>query len=144
MLGNPDMLLTYTFVPDVAHAMILLGENDNALGQIWHVPNAETITTRQYIEQIFAEVNKPTKITAIPKPILWLLGRFDPVIGAVYEMTYQFEEPFILDHSKFVRAFGNIATPTRIVIPQTVNWYRANPKHTQDRPARLQTVPSRS
>jgi hypothetical protein len=43
-------------------------------------------------------------------------------------MTYQFEQPFIVDHSKCVRAFSNIATPIKAVIPQTVSWYRAHPK----------------
>lgn len=129
IVGKPDMPHTYTYVPDVAHAMILLGENNSALGQIWHVPNAETITSRQYIEQIFATVGNPAKISAAPKPILWLMGIFDPIIREVYEMAYQFEQPFIVDHSKFVRAFGNIATPVKTVIPQTVDWYRANPKH---------------
>ena len=128
VLGNPDLPHTYTFVPDVARAMVMLGEADCALGQIWNVPNAPTITSRRYIEQIFAEVGKPARIAAAPKPLLWLLGRFNPTIGAVYEMTYQFEQPFILDHSKFVRAFGDIATPTKTVVAETVAWYRANPQ----------------
>lgn len=128
VLGNPDLPHTYSYVPDVARAMIMLGGADDAFGQIWHVPNAETISTRQYIEQIYAYVAKPTRIAPAPKPILWLLGRFDPVMASVYEMSYQFEEPFILDHSKFVRAFGDISTPIRDIIPATVAWYRANPK----------------
>ncbi|MBA3869296.1 MAG: NAD-dependent epimerase/dehydratase family protein [Anaerolineae bacterium] len=129
VIGNPDMLHTYSYVPDVANAMVTLGGADSALGQIWHVPNAETITTRQYIELIFANIGKPVKISAAPKPILWLMGLFNPTINAVYEMTYQFEEPFILDSSKFVRTFDNSATPIKAVIAETVAWYRANPKH---------------
>jgi nucleoside-diphosphate-sugar epimerase len=128
VLGNLDMPHTYTYVPDVAQAMVTVGEADSALGQIWHVPTAETLTTRQYIEQIFREIGKPTKIAAAPKPLLWLLGRFNPMIAAVYEMVYQFEQPFIVDNSKFARTFGNIATPIKSVITETVAWYRANPQ----------------
>lgn len=128
VLGNPNMPHTYTFVPDAARAMITLGEADSAVGQIWNVPNAATITTAQYIEQIFAAIGKPAKIAAAPKPILWLLGRFNPTIDAVYEMTYQFEQPFILDHSKFVAAFGNTATPIPLVITETLAWYRSHPQ----------------
>ena len=51
-----------------------------------------------------------------------------PTIDAVYEMTYQFEQPFILDHRKFVAAFGDLSTPIKGVIPETVAWYRANPQ----------------
>ena len=129
VIGNPDMLHTYSYVPDVANAMVTLGGADSALGQIWHVPNAETLTTRRYIELIFANIGKPVKISAAPKPLLWLMGLYNPMIKAVYEMTYQFEEPFILDSSKFVRTFGNTATPIKAVIAATVAWYRANPQH---------------
>jgi nucleoside-diphosphate-sugar epimerase len=128
VLGNPNMPHTYSYVPDVAQAMITVGQADCALGQIWHVPNAATITTAGYIGQIFAAIGQPAKIAAAPKPALWLLGRFNPTIAAVYEMTYQFEQPFILDHSKFVAAFGNMATPVPAVVTETLAWYRSHPQ----------------
>jgi nucleoside-diphosphate-sugar epimerase len=129
VLGKPDMLHTYTYVPDVAQAMVRVGAAEDALGQIWHAPAAETLTTRQYIERIFGEIGKPAKVAAAPKPILWLMGRFSPTIDAVYEMLYQFEAPFVVDNSKFTRAFGNIATSIECVISETLAWYRANPQH---------------
>jgi hypothetical protein len=39
-------------------------------------------------------------------------------------MLYEFEEPFVVvDHSAFVRAFGDHATPLREAIERTVRWY---------------------
>jgi hypothetical protein len=39
-------------------------------------------------------------------------------------MLYEFEEPFVIDHSKFERAFGEHATPLGEAIGYTVRWYR--------------------
>jgi nucleoside-diphosphate-sugar epimerase len=44
-------------------------------------------------------------------------------------MLYEFEEPFVVDHSKFEEAFGEQATPLREAIRGTVRWYR------EERPA---------
>jgi hypothetical protein len=45
------------------------------------------------------------------------------------EMLYEFEEPFVVDHSKFEEAFGEQATPLRESIQRSVRWYR------EERPA---------
>jgi nucleoside-diphosphate-sugar epimerase len=38
-------------------------------------------------------------------------------------MLYEFEEPFVADHSKFERAFGDHATPLEKAVGDTVRWY---------------------
>src|SRR5713226_7086066 len=30
-----------------------------ATGQMWHLPNAETVTTRRFVEMVFAQVGRP-------------------------------------------------------------------------------------
>ncbi len=40
-------------------------------------------------------------------------------------MLYEFEEPFVVDHSKFKQAFGEQATPLKEAIGATVRWYRS-------------------
>src|SRR6266508_1691804 len=52
VLGDPDQLHTYTFIGDFGRALAVLGERDEALGEVWHVPSAPTMTTRQFIELI--------------------------------------------------------------------------------------------
>lgn len=128
VLGNPDMPHTYTYIADVGRALVLLGQHDQTFGQIWHIPSAETLTTRQFIERIFAEIGKPAKVSAAPKLILKLLGLVNPIIHSVAEMIYQFEQPFILDGTKMARTFGFQPTATADVIRETVAWYRANPQ----------------
>jgi nucleoside-diphosphate-sugar epimerase len=122
--GNPDARHTYTFIDDFAKGLVTLGEHDEALGQAWHVPSAETLTTRDFIALIFKELEKPVKIQVAPRWLISLLGIFDPVIREVPEILYQSEQPFVVDHSKFERAFGADTTPHREAIRRTLDWYR--------------------
>ena len=63
--GNLDMPHTYTYVPDFAQALMILGERDEALGQVWHVPSAETLTTRQFVTMIYEELQQPPKMSGM-------------------------------------------------------------------------------
>ncbi|HXX76930.1 MAG TPA: SDR family oxidoreductase [Ktedonobacteraceae bacterium] len=124
VVGNPDLLHTYTYVPDIGKGLVMLGERDEALGQAWHLPSAQTITTRQFIEMIFTETAYPARVQAIPNLLLKTLAAFNPMMREVAEMLYEFEEPFIVDHTRFVQAFGNNATPLHDAIAVTVEWFR--------------------
>jgi nucleoside-diphosphate-sugar epimerase len=122
--GDPDQPHTYSYVPDIGKGLVILGEREEALGQVWHLPSPETLTTRQFVEMIFEEVGKPASIQAAPKILLRALGIFNPPLRETIEMLYEFEEPFIVDDSRFEREFGERATPLREAIRRTVRWYR--------------------
>jgi nucleoside-diphosphate-sugar epimerase len=124
VVGNPNLPHTYTYVPDIGKGLVILGERDEALGQVWHLPSAQTVTTRQFIEMIFAETGYSARVQAVPNLILKTLALFNPMLREVVEMLYEFEEPFIVDHSRFERTFGNHATPLQEAIHTTVEWFR--------------------
>jgi len=127
VVGNPDLPHTYTHVPDVGEGLVVLGERDEALGRAWHLPSPETVTTRRFVELVFEEVGGPAKIQRAPKALLQVLGLFNPAVREMIEMLYEFEEPFVVDHSQFARAFGDHATPLREAVGQTVRWYKKHP-----------------
>jgi nucleoside-diphosphate-sugar epimerase len=77
------------------------------------------------VETIFEEVGKPARVQAAPKILLRAMGLFNPPLRETIEMLYEFEEPFVVDHSAFERAFGIRATPLREAIKETVRWYRS-------------------
>lgn len=131
LTGNPEMPHTYSYTDDIARALVILGAEDRALGEAWHIPSPPTLTTRQVIEKLYAETGHPPKIAVAPKPIMGLLGLFSPMIREVNEMVYEFEAPFLMDHSKFAAAFGDIATPWEQVIPATVAWFRQHTAQAQ-------------
>jgi nucleoside-diphosphate-sugar epimerase len=123
--GDPDQPHTYTYAPDIGRGLVILGEREEALGRAWHLPSPETVTTRRFVETIFEEVGKPARVQAAPKILLRAMGLFNPPLRETIEMLYEFEEPFVVDHSAFERAFGIRATPLREAIKETVLWYRS-------------------
>jgi nucleoside-diphosphate-sugar epimerase len=127
--GDPDQPHTYTYVPDIGKGLVILGEHEEALGRAWHLPSPETVTTRQFVEMIFEDVGKPARVQAAPKILLRAMGLFNPALREIVEMLYEFEEPFVVDDSRFEREFGEEATPLREAIQRTVRWYR------EERPA---------
>jgi nucleoside-diphosphate-sugar epimerase len=133
--GDLSQPHTYTYVPDIGKGLVILGEREEALGQVWHLPSPETLTTREFVELIFEEVGKPARLQAAPKFLLRALGLFNPGIRETIEMLYEFEEPFVVDHSKFEQAFGEYATPLKEAIGETVRWYRSQRAAGDMRPA---------
>ncbi len=125
MLGNLDVPHTYTYITDFGKGLVMLGAHDGALGQSWHIPNAPTLTTRQMLTLFFEEVNMSPKMRTVPAIVLKSLGLFNPLIREVAEMLYEFTGPFVVESSKFVQTFGDIATPHREAVRQTLEWYRS-------------------
>jgi nucleoside-diphosphate-sugar epimerase len=123
-IGNPDRLHTYTFIDDFGKALVTLGERDEASGKGWHVPSAPAITTRSFVEKVYDELGKRTKLSIAPRFAIALLGRFDENVRELREMLYQFERDFVMDSSRFESTFGTQPTPLAQAIGQTLDWYR--------------------
>lgn len=124
IMGKADVLHTYSYVPDVAKAMVMLGGREEALGKVWHVPVAETLTTRQFIEQIYKETGGTAKIQPAPKIAVRILGLFNPVVREIVEMLPQFEQDYVMSGDKFKSTFGDIATPLDKAIHETVTYFK--------------------
>lgn len=140
VLGNPDLPHTYSYMPDIGKALVMLGAAEQALGQVWHIPSATTVTTRQLLQMVGDASGQPVRLQRTPKLLLQLLSLFNADIREVLEMTYQFEEPFVVDGSKFTRTFGAHATPLTTAIQATVAWWRQQEKgngHSTPRKATL-------
>jgi nucleoside-diphosphate-sugar epimerase len=123
-LGDPDALHTYTFIHDFAAGLVTLAQRDEALGEVWHIPSAETITTRRFIEVVFQQVARPARLQTVPTLMISMLGVFLPPMRAVKETLYQSERPWVVDHSKFARAFGSRPTPHEQAIAETIAWFQ--------------------
>jgi nucleoside-diphosphate-sugar epimerase len=114
VFGNPDKIHTYTFTPDAGKATALLGNTDDAYGQVWHVPTTkEKLTTKQWVELIAEEIGTAPKMQKVPTWMLRVLGLFNPLIKEFPEMLYQNEMDYVFDSSKFEKRFGMMATPPK-------------------------------
>jgi nucleoside-diphosphate-sugar epimerase len=126
-LGDPDALHTYTFIEDFAAGLVTLAQRDEALGEVWHIPSAETVTTRRFIDMVFQQIKRSARLQTVPKLMISMLGVFVPPMQAVRETLYQSERPWVMDHSKFARAFGSRPTAHEQAIAETVAWFQSRP-----------------
>ncbi|MBN8579596.1 MAG: NAD(P)H-binding protein [Anaerolineae bacterium] len=129
LVGNVDIPHTHTYIPDFGKALVILGERDEADGKPWHVPNDNPkITQREMLTMIAAEMGIEPKFSAMGKTMMWIGGLFIPEAKETVEMMYEFEQPFIVDSSRFENAFGMKATPMKDAIKETVAWYKSHPE----------------
>ncbi len=91
---------------------------------MWHVPNAETVTTRRFVQMVFESAGRSARLRAAPRWGIAMAALFNPTLRAVREQLYQSERPWIVDSSKFEHTFGWTATPLPDAIAPTVAWFR--------------------
>jgi nucleoside-diphosphate-sugar epimerase len=124
--GNLDAPHSLMYIEDFARGLVTLGERDEAVGQAWHIPCADPLTGRQFLQMAFELAGRPVKIGSYSRLSLTLAGLFVPIAREVIEMLYEFEAPFVVESSKFARAFGpSPATPHREALKQTLAWFQA-------------------
>jgi nucleoside-diphosphate-sugar epimerase len=122
--GNPGLVHTFTYIHDFAKAIVNVGTANDTFGQIWHTPNAPAVNLYEWIKLFEAEMQTKARVIVLPGFIVRIAGIFDSMIKEYYELAYQFEYPYLLNHDKYIRRFGNHATPVSAIAKMTVEWYR--------------------
>lgn len=128
-LGPLDVPHTYTYIGDFGRTLAELGAREDALGQIWHVPNDRPSITNRELGTLFAEALGVTpKFSPATKSMMLLAGLFVPSIREMWEMFYEFEKPFVVDSGKAERLLGLKPTPVKQAVAETVAWFKAHPR----------------
>jgi nucleoside-diphosphate-sugar epimerase len=98
---------SYTSIHDVARTLVTAANDERAYGRAWLVPSVEPLTVAQLTRR-FAEVNGAprAKVSAIPYPVLWATGLFQPFVKELRTTRYQFTKPFVVDASLTEKTFG--------------------------------------
>lgn len=125
VLGDPDAPHSWTYLPDIAAALVTLGADERAWGRPWHVPTGPPLSQRE----IYAAL---ARIAAVPPPALrpvrpWLIraaGIAVPYMREFGEVAYQFTEPFEMDSSAFQNTFHISPTPVAEALSATLSWWR--------------------
>jgi nucleoside-diphosphate-sugar epimerase len=129
LIGRIDLPHTHTYLKDFGTALVILGERDEGDGQVWHVPNEMPMMTQGELVRLFAEeAGVELKTSSMGRMMMRIGGLFIPEAKESVEMMYEFDQPFIVDSSKFEKTFGMKATPMREAIKETVAWYKSHPQ----------------
>lgn len=124
VLGNPDLPHTYTYIRDFAEALINLADHEQAYGEVWHVPNPPTETTRQWLNRVGDQVGRPLNVRSAGPALVSVLALFSPQLREMKEMMYEFTEPYIVDDGKYRAAFPAQTTDPDDAVQATLDWYR--------------------
>lgn len=126
VIGSTDQPHSFTYVPDLAAAMIHTAATPSLWNGVWHAPTGPAITQRR-LATAFTEAGgvAAPKVAAVPGWVLRALGVFSKDMREVAEMLYQFEEPFVMDSTASEAALGLAPTPLPEAAAATVAWWRA-------------------
>jgi nucleoside-diphosphate-sugar epimerase len=124
LLGNIDLPHTFSYIKDFARGLVTLGSHEEAFGEVWHTPCAPTVSTRDMVKLIEAELGSEIKLRIAGPTLISLLGIFSPMIKETKEMMYTWEEAYVVDHTKFETAFGAEVTSHEDAIKETVAWFK--------------------
>ena len=112
---------SFTYTPDAGKATALLGNTEDAYGQVWHLPTAKyPFTGKEWITEIAEEMGKPPRIQIASKFMVKLMGLFIPVMREMPEMLYQYNREYVFKSDKFEKRFKFTPTPYKTGIKEII------------------------
>ncbi|GAA4731817.1 NAD-dependent epimerase/dehydratase family protein [Flavisolibacter ginsenosidimutans] len=110
-MGDRSKIHSFTYTPDAARATALLGNTPDAYNQVWHLPTSdEKFTGNDWID-LFAQMMKvKRKAVTVSKPMVRLMGLFNPLMKEMVEMMYQNNRDYFFDSTKFKKRFPHFKT----------------------------------
>ena len=125
VVGSLDQPHSFTYVPDLAAAMIQAAATPGLWNTVLHAPTAEPVTQRELIEAYAAAAGVPVpKMSAIPAWLLRVVGVFSGETRELAETSYMFTKPFVLDSTHSEDLLGLSPTPLEVSTKATVDWWR--------------------
>lgn len=125
VLGNPDAPHSWTYLPDVARALVEIAGQERAWGRPWHVPTAPPRSARDMVGLLADRAGTgPVAVHGVPSAVLAAAGLFSPLMRELKEVRYQFDRPFVVDSRAYEAEFTVRATPVDEQVAQTVDWWR--------------------
>lgn len=123
--GRLDIPRSLLFVEDAARACIELGRREEAYGRVWHVPGPAPLTPRALIDMVYETAGLRPRVRRVSTLGLRLEGIFDPDMRSFYEFRYRFEQPQIMDGTRFAIEFPEFQfTPYEEAVRITLDWFK--------------------
>ncbi|MGP3949811.1 NAD-dependent epimerase/dehydratase family protein [Streptomyces sp. 7N604] len=124
-LGDPDAPHSWSYLPDVARALVEVAGEERAWGRAWHVPTEPALSTREMVDRLAAQSGTgPVAVRRLSPAVLGVVSVFSPLLRELKEIRYQFDRPFAVDSSAYEAEFTVRATPVDEQVKATVDWWR--------------------
>lgn len=119
-MGNPNCLHNYTYVPDAAKGMYLLGKNEQSDGRVWHLPTAKPIKGTDLLQLAANAYEVKPRYIRLPKIVFRTMGLMQRFMKELVELYYQTDHDYLFNSDKFEQAFGVQPTP----YSEGISWVR--------------------
>ncbi|WP_082699467.1 NAD-dependent epimerase/dehydratase family protein [Arthrobacter sp. EPSL27] len=124
VIGDAGLPHSFTYVPDLARAMIAAAQEPSRWNRVWHAPTGPALSQREMAAAFAAAAGVPApRVVAVPGWVLRAMGMFSPGTRELAETLYQFERPFVLDSRASEAALGLTPTPLSEAAAATVAWW---------------------
>ena len=125
VIGRADQPHSFTYVPDLAAAMIAAADRPQVWNRVWHAPTGPALSQRE-IAGAFAKAAgaRAPRVTGVPGWAVRAMGVFSSDMRDLAETLYQFEHPFVMDSMASQAALGLTPTPLDEAAAATVTWWR--------------------
>ncbi|RLV10024.1 NAD-dependent epimerase [Streptomyces griseocarneus] len=125
VLGNPDTPHSWSYLPDIAAALVEAAGNERAWGRAWHVPTVPPRSLRDMLAGLAEQLRvNPVPVRSMPPAALRALSLFSPLLRELQEVRYQFDGPFVMDSTACSTEFSVSATPVEEQFEATAQWWR--------------------
>jgi nucleoside-diphosphate-sugar epimerase len=112
VVGDPDVARSWSYLPDVAATLAVLGTDERALGRAWHVPSNPPRSQRQALGDLARAMGRPpVPVSGMPWAALSAIGVVAPKMREIVDVRHQFDQDYVLDATATTATFGLTATP---------------------------------
>lgn len=106
-MGDARQPHSFTYTLDCGRGLSLLGQRDDAYGQVWHLPTCNPAPDgRAFIELAAKELGAAASYSVLKPWMVRLVGLFNPMVFELHEMIYQSTNPYFFDSTKFEKFFA--------------------------------------
>ncbi|MHC6228768.1 NAD-dependent epimerase/dehydratase family protein [Arthrobacter sp. MMS24-T111] len=125
VVGSANQPHSFTYVPDLAAAMVAAAANPAAWNSVWHAPTGPALTQRELVQAFARAAGVPApKVRVLPGWALRAAALVSADMRELAELGYQFEHPFVMDSARSEAVLGIRPTPLDAAAAATVDWWR--------------------
>jgi hypothetical protein len=94
----------------------------DAFGRPWMLPCAPPDTLRNLVARLASTSGRTLKVAQIPRWVLKTAALAVPLMRELDEMSYQWDEPFVVDDRRFRERFRAAPTEVDRAAASTMEW----------------------
>jgi nucleoside-diphosphate-sugar epimerase len=120
--SSASFIHSFTYTPDAAKAVALLGNTEDAYNQTWHLPtSSQKWTGKDFIHFIAEKYGAKPNYFVLSKTIIGLMSLFSGMMKELKEMQYQNDRDYFFDSSKFEKRFSLMPTSYESGLKEVIN-----------------------